>query len=225
MTTRDATAGTPPPSKRAVRRAALSASTDPRAIRTREALLNAAEVIAERALPAAPTIGAITEQAGSTRAAFYAHFENVDDLLAACISRDLETVRVEDSRMRDDPAGTPRSASEHGIRTLFEHVLERRHLYRWALASSSPAGGSLFELVSAAMRSVVTDTAPELTVAERDLVAQFLAGGVVASIAAATQPDAVQEGHDRAAAILLAMPEWLAGPTSPTASAEGGDQP
>lgn len=213
MSTPDAAAGARQPSKRAVRRAALSASADPRAIRTREALLNAAEVLAERALPTAPTISAITEQAGCTRAAFYAHFENVDDLLAACIARDLDSVREVDSRIRRDPGATGRSATEHGIRALLDHVLGRRHLYRWALGGPSPAGGVLLELVDAAMRPVVADSPIGMTEAEQAIVSRFLAGGVVGSIIEATKPGATMDAGDHAAALMLAMPAWLIEPT------------
>lgn len=176
--------------------------TSARSAHTRDRLLRAAtELIAEGGYAAA-SVGAIAERTGLARGALYRHFPSKEVLFAEVLRT---AARNELSLMRAASGRSARFAArfEGVIRMYATSTLRNRRL-AWALAYE-PAD-SLVDAERLAYRRRY-----------RDGMAGLLRDG----IAEQAIPD--QDVQVAAAAVIGAIAEALAGPLSPTADRDGGD--
>lgn len=113
----------------------MSEPTDPRAIRSRAALVTIAEQLLDEAHAEELTVTEVAARAGVSRPTFYQHFADVSALIASAVVADLER-----SFARSDARFTDKSGVEflHGTnRMLLEQVSLRRDVYRRVLRGSS----------------------------------------------------------------------------------------
>ncbi|MGO4105333.1 TetR/AcrR family transcriptional regulator [Leifsonia sp. YAF41] len=109
--------------------------TDPRAIRSRAALLAIAEQLLGEARADELTITEVASRAGVSRPTFYQHFADVPALIAAAVVADLEASFARSDAQLTDQAGV--EFLRGTIRMLLEHVSLRREVYRRVLRGSS----------------------------------------------------------------------------------------
>lgn len=122
---------------------------DPRSLRTRRALQQAAlDLAIERALDEI-TIGDIAERAGVNRSSFYQHYSDKETLLA-----DALDAIVEAAGASIEVAIEPTEEPPAGLVGYLEHVDAHAALYRWALGShgSAVVTGRLWDRVEALVR-------------------------------------------------------------------------
>lgn len=109
--------------------------TDPRAIRSRAALLAIAEQLLGEARADELTVTEVASRAGVSRPTFYQHFADVPALIAAAVVADLEASFARSDAQLTDQAGV--EFLRGTIRMLLEHVSLRREVYRRVLRGSS----------------------------------------------------------------------------------------
>ncbi|GAA3886852.1 hypothetical protein GCM10022381_31160 [Leifsonia kafniensis] len=113
----------------------MTEPTDPRAIRSRDALLAIAEQLLDEAHADGLTVTEVASRAGVSRPTFYQHFADVSALIAAAVVAEIEA-----SFARSDAQFTDRTGVEflRGTnRMLLEQVSLRRDVYRRVLRGSS----------------------------------------------------------------------------------------
>lgn len=129
--------------------------TDPRALRSRAALLAVAAEMLEHPGATAPSVTEIAERAGVSRPTFYKHFIDVPALITAAVTTELERAFAESDaalagvRGLDFLRGT--------ITAIIVVVHARRELYRSVLQgpTSYAVLSEIVDFVSARMRSKV----------------------------------------------------------------------
>ncbi|WP_378143824.1 TetR/AcrR family transcriptional regulator [Cnuibacter sp. UC19_7] len=108
----------------AATRQVLKESEDPRALRTRAALLDAIRTLSTEGGDL--TVSALVRAAGISRASFYSHYESLDEL-ASSVRR--EAFRSIHDLYRGDLVETP-EALRRSQERLVAHFAENRALYR-----------------------------------------------------------------------------------------------
>ena len=188
-------------------------SSDPRALRTRQKLVDAFHAAVADADPAAMSVASLTRAAGVNRTSFYSHFASPEDLAIHALS-DLFDV-VGDADILIHSAREPAPAAEASRRTLGDivgFVYERRDSYARVLGP-----GAAPRLLRA-----VTEAFTERTVASHERIstrppgadvrvtARFLAGGVLGVIGAWLSDDQSRWTPDELVeALIHCLPGWL----------------
>jgi len=120
-----------PPTRSA--RLAPKDSSDPRWVRSRQALTEAVLALAAEQPIATVSVGVLTKRAGVNRATFYNHAKSPQALLQAVLLAELNSifdvfhVRLLDSNGYISPV------QDFGIRSIVEHVHTRQRIYRKSL--------------------------------------------------------------------------------------------
>lgn len=110
---------------------------DPRAQRSRAAILRAAHDIADRR-DSAFTVGEIIRRSGVSKSTFYLHFADLDALCFHLLEASLTTINVDDVRARtrhDDP----HAVTWAGHTRVVDHLIQRRSLYLELISTSARA--------------------------------------------------------------------------------------
>jgi AcrR family transcriptional regulator len=157
--------------------------SDPRAVRSRAALLAAALRLAEQA-PATLTVGTLIDAAAVSRSTFYAHFDDLDDVYFALLDESLDGISADDLAARsrgDDPA----EIALRGHARVIRHLAEHRALFASVLAPPKRArvrARFTRRLADLFIRSVEASPAhPDRAALE--LWALYTAGGFTAAVA------------------------------------------
>ena len=154
---------------------------DPRSLRTRRALQQAAlDLAIERALDEI-TIGDIAERAEVNRSSFYQHYSDKETLLA-----DALDAMVEEAGASLEVPIDPTEQPPEGLIGYLQHVDDHAALYRWALGShgSAVVTARLWERVEALVRYHL-DRAGEDSPFEGipdDVVAAGIAGSALGAV-------------------------------------------
>ncbi|WP_062519993.1 TetR/AcrR family transcriptional regulator [Demequina silvatica] len=118
-------------------------TTDPRFVRSADALAEAVLALASEAPIESVTVTEVARHARVTRATFYNHATSPAALLARVLERDLDTIRAEFLvRVAGDPADVEHIWRESEL-TLVDHVLRHEAVYRQGLGTGSDAHGSV----------------------------------------------------------------------------------
>ncbi|HLS14598.1 MAG TPA: TetR/AcrR family transcriptional regulator [Beutenbergiaceae bacterium] len=110
---------------------------DPRAQRSREAILRAAQDIADHR-DSTFSIAEVIRRSGISKSTFYLHFADLDDLCFHLLEASLTTINADDVRARtrhDDP----RAVTWAGHARVVDHLLQRRSLYLELISTSARA--------------------------------------------------------------------------------------
>jgi AcrR family transcriptional regulator len=162
-------------------RSSLRVSRDPRALRTRAALLSATSTLM-RESPEAFTAERIAEEAGVSRSSFYAHFTSPE---AAAIEVFRETI---EQVGRDGGSGLQQE-SAHGLdfaraatASVVKHVAENQGLYRAVLTMDLPAEAyaAVFADFGATVRAAVLSLERVPDHVQPSTAATYIAGGALA---------------------------------------------
>ena len=193
---------------------------DPRARRTRAAVLDALETL-ETEEDTEFTVSSIVERAGVSRSAFYKHFSGLDDLAAFVLGQAFAQIREVDAQHRQQGSKRGTVLLREDVTALVRHLAAHRRLY--ANVFRSGLGPSAAAAAQAAYIAQVHENLPNFSggpspqAIESDLV--FFAGGLVALIVrwASGRP---RRGDPEALIedILSRIPSWqLADPSPETA--------
>jgi AcrR family transcriptional regulator len=187
-------------------------STDPRALRTRQKLVDAFHAAVAEADPAAMSVASLTRAAGVNRTSFYSHFDSPEDLAIHALSELFDVVGDADIVMRAEHSVPAEEASRRALKDIVQFVCERRDSYARVLGPG--AAPRLLRAVTEAFteRTVASlerlDTRPPG--ADVRVTARFLAGGVLGVIGAwlgdersRCSPDELVE------ALIQCLPGWL----------------
>jgi AcrR family transcriptional regulator len=192
---------------------------DPRAQRSRDALVAAVYRLASERDVEAIAVTDVTSAAGISRDTFYRHADDAVDLLARALHGELSEALA---GFHDMPVDTPdgRSVFEAPARVLIEHVRDHAEVYR------QTPGGRL----AGRLRQVLVDISadilaghlrrhPEIAPEDIDLdnpvvfgmTVAYAAGGTVAAVES-WLADGMTLSVDEAVAVLLAAaPRWWLG--------------
>ena len=181
-------------------------SSDPRALRTRQKLVDAFRAAVADADPAAMSVASLTRAAGVNRTSFYSHFASPEDLAIHALSDLLDVIGDADILM---PA---QEASRRALEDIVGFVHERRDSYARVLGP-----GAAPRLLMA-----VTEAFTERTVASLERIgtrppgadlrvtARFLAGGVLGVIGTWLSDDQSRWTPDELVeALTHCLPRWL----------------
>jgi len=154
---------------------------DPRSLRTRRALQQAAlDLGIERPLDEI-TIGDIAERAGVNRSSFYQHYSDKETLLA-----DALDAIVEEAGASIEVPMEPTAQPPAGLVDYLHHVDDHAALYRWALGShgSAVVTARLWERVETLVRQhleLAGDASPFDGIPD-DVVAAGIAGSALGAV-------------------------------------------
>ena len=187
-------------------------SSDPRALRTRQKLVDAFHAAVADADPAAMSVASLTRAAGVNRTSFYSHFASPEDLAIHALSDLFDVVGDADILMRSEHSVPAEEASRRALRDIVGFVYERRDSYARVLGP-----GAAPRLLRA-----VTEAFTERTVVSLDRIgtrppgadvrvtARFLAGGVLGVIGAWLSDDQSRWTPDELVeALIHCLPGWL----------------
>lgn len=121
------------PSPRSAARLSQKDSSDPRWVRSREALTEAVLQLAEEQPISTVSVGTLTKRAGVNRATLYNHAKSPQALLEAFLLEELNDIfDVFHVRLLDSK-GFLSPVQDFGIRSIAQHVQTRQCIYRRSL--------------------------------------------------------------------------------------------
>jgi AcrR family transcriptional regulator len=197
-------------------RQASRASRDPRAARTRAAILAAVDDLAA-ASAAAPSVSEIVRQAGISRSSFYTQFASFEELTAAVFSGAVQQSTLWESIARSSGEMTDYEATRQATARLVEHVAEHRGLYRLGLGATS---GGYLQAVTAVARQLEAGAC--LTAAPDNGItvhaaARYLAGGTLALLHGWISSELIATNEQITDQLMAMLPAWLTAPAAPAA--------
>jgi len=192
-----------------------SGVADRRVRRSRRALREAFVALVIEQGYSSVTIEALTERADTSRATFYAHFQDMEDLLKAVVDDLVADLAIEAESAvtigRQEPI-----AQGSGVVTFCRHVDANRDLYRVALSGAGNGQGraTLTAAVAAVAERVFTRIVDDMGASPRrevSLVARSWAGACITLIDHWLREDqdrSADEFSSLIAPLLLEGPLW-----------------
>ncbi|MET0990439.1 MAG: TetR/AcrR family transcriptional regulator [Glaciihabitans sp.] len=202
-------------------RAGGGASTmvDSRIVQTRAALTRTVLELASVSPISEIPVSEIARRAGVNRATFYNHYSSPGELLAAVVQLELDRVRMEDHRAREARQSDAGDVTYRTIASLVEFIEENRRVFELALLQDRDVAvhRALCSHMEVSCRQHLERFASGgHPVPDVDIVAQFVAAGIVGGIEAwLARPDVDDTLLTRA--IVASLPQWWGEPERSTA--------
>ncbi|WP_162248343.1 MULTISPECIES: TetR/AcrR family transcriptional regulator [unclassified Rhodococcus (in: high G+C Gram-positive bacteria)] len=178
----------------------MTANMDPRAVRSRELLLDAAAELVSHRDPAEVSITDIASAAGVSRPTLYLHFQDRDTLFAAVVRRRLQSIAA-----LDDDVAVDRDQAERSIGLVVAELGSNREFYRKLIGAQSNSRSR--EQVMTVLREGLGqylrqqrlgDTSPNSRQSRRlDEEAWFITGGMVTVLSKWLDGDHVDEPSEQ----------------------------
>ena len=190
----------------------MTGNTDPRAVRTRQKLVDAFhETIRDCDLDGM-SVSSLARAAGVNRTSFYEHFASPEDLAIHALSDLFDVVRNADIVMRSEHSVPAAEASRRALREIVGFVHERRETYVRLLGPG--AAPRLVSAVSAAFTERTVQALERMDArppgADPQVTAQFLAGEVLGVMGSWLAGQPAQWPPDQLVeALVLCLPGWL----------------
>jgi AcrR family transcriptional regulator len=190
----------------------MTGSSDPRALRTRQKLIDAFHAAVAGPDPAALSVAALTRTAGVNRTSFYSHFSSPEDLAIHAL-RDLFDVVVNaDIALRAGHSVPAEEASRRALHDIVRFTAERRETYARVLGPGAPPG--LLRAVAEAFTERTAASLEHLDArppgADVRVTARFLAGGVLGVLGAwLSDPRDLLSPEELVQALTRCLPGWL----------------
>jgi AcrR family transcriptional regulator len=188
------------------------ASSDPRALRTRQKLVEAFHAAIADADPAAMSVASLTRAAGVNRTSFYSHFGSPEDLAIHALSDLFDVVGDADILMRAEHSVPAAEAGRRALRDIVWFVWERRDSYARVLGPGAAprlkhAVAEAFAARTVASLERIEGRPPG---ADVRVTARFLAGGVLGVIGAwLDDGQSAMSADDLVQALTQCLPGWL----------------
>lgn len=210
------------PVQDAVRRM-MRASGDPRAARTRQAIIDAVHELAAEG-GAAPSVSDIVRRAGVSRSSFYTQFADLDELAGVVLRQAFATIGTENVAMRRVSGVSADEADHVAVGQLVAHVAEHRGLYQAWLAASPSFHAEALDALTAQVRRVITLAAGSPRDVPAEAEALYVAGGMLAVLRHWLQGDLPGTASDITDQILALRPSSAATPDPATSRANQAGQ-
>jgi AcrR family transcriptional regulator len=189
-------------------RLASRASRDPRAARTRAAILAAVEDLASQGV-AVPSVSEIVRQAGISRSSFYTQFASFEELTAAVFGDALQQTTLIEAVARNSGEMSDYEATRQATARLVEHVAGHRGLYRLGLPATAGAYRQAIAMVAQELEAGACVTAaPDNGVVVR-AATTYLAGGMLALLQVWVTGELVATNEQITNQIMAMLPAWL----------------
>ena len=187
-------------------------SSDPRAVRTRQKLIEAFHAEIADGDPAAMSVSSLARAAGINRTSFYSHFASPEDLAIHALSDLFDVVGNADTELRSSHRVPAAEASRRALRDIVFFVCQRRDSYARVLGSAAAPG--LLRAVTEAYTAqavVALSRMPSLPPgADVEVTARFLAGGVLGVVGAWLSDDSpYRTPEELVEALVQCLPGWL----------------
>lgn len=182
-------------------------ASDPRAVRTRQLLLDAFERQLENG-QSSPSVSSLVQEAAVSRSSFYNHFSGAENVGVAAFRELLDAFKP--VLREDENQSTPVGVSQVGFEEFFSHLAEHRVLCLAVLTPGTQAPAlaelhsTLVTHLTAAISSV--DSIPAGLDAKRAAV--FLVGGIL-SLLLDWLEEPTQTAADLTLLVERMLPDWL----------------
>lgn len=183
-------------------------SIDPRAARTRAAILGAAHTLAAEG-SRAPRVREITERAGVSRSSFYTQFASLEELSIALFEDVVGRITHEDSLARASRSASATDVLRRSVALLVEDVHALRHLYLLDLPETSAAHLRLSDDVARAFRESHGVAAAADHGIDVAAAAAFLAGATLNLLRAWVTGQVAGTPAQITEQIMRLLPPWL----------------
>ncbi|MEN0085720.1 MAG: TetR/AcrR family transcriptional regulator [Leifsonia sp.] len=197
---------TPPDPAIAAVRGERRASGDPRVQRTRQKLFDAVERLS--AGPGEVTVSTILAESGVSRATFYTHFADLDELAFRMQESAFDAIAA---AARAELSGDPVAAMLAAQRRLVAHYDGHRSLY--AAVFRLPAGrivqARVVALMTDAIREHIRDTRSLPAGLDIDLTSNYIAGAATGLLVSWVLDDVQADPEQLAQHLLKLMPAWM----------------
>ena len=183
---------------------------DARILNTAAALKTAILALASKRAISRITVSDVTREAGINRAPFYAHYSSPSELLANTLTAELDEVRRADAASRADGELPAEQVTRRAVAETAAHIDRHLEIYRLALGDATD--GTIQHVLSghltvSCLQHLSDSVAPQDIPGDPELVAAFVANGLVGAIAVAVVSD--RWDKDNVADVLMAMmPSW-----------------
>ena len=188
-------------------RRTLGTSTDPRVTRTRSAISAAIHELSDSGVEV--TVAAIVRVAGISRASFYSHYADLDEL-AHSLTREA-FAQINELWAHDD--AEPAEAMRRAQRRLVDHYLDNRGLH-FALATM-PVSKEAYLANVRAMASQIERALTEHPSRPADLdveaTARYIAGAAYGLIDAWLSHDIAIDDAELVEHLTRLLPRWFSG--------------
>jgi len=197
---------TPPDPAIAAVRGGRRTSADPRVQRTRQKLFDAVERLS--AGPGEVTVSAILAESGVSRATFYTHFADIDELAFRMQESAFDAIAA---AARAELSGDPVAAMLAAQRRLVAHYDGHRSLY--SAVFRLPAGrivqARVVALMTDAIREHIRDTGSLPDGLDIDLASNYIAGAATGLLVSWVLGDVDADPEQLAQHLLKLMPAWM----------------
>lgn len=193
-------------------RSGIRTSGDPRVVRTRQAILEAVETLANGDEPI--TVAAIVRTAGIGRSSFYTHFSGIDELAVTVLSGVFEAIGAEDLELRRHRIVSGAEAARVAQVRLVGHLVQNRALYAsmLTLPFTSAVYTKAVEGYAAQVRATIA-LLPEIPHGlSADAVAIYTASGSLGLLAHWIRSDDPVPADVLVDQLMSLVPAWLAAP-------------
>lgn len=183
--------------------------TDPRVLRTREALQAAALELAMADDGKPLNVAAITQQAGINRATFYDHYSSPQEVLLKALSRELDVLRYLDIERRADREKPRLELLRTGMAGVVAHIRKYEPIYRRSFehASDGLSQNVLADHFTVSIRQIIDRQPSFPEELNRDIAAKFVGYALVGAVEVWVLSDTLSE-HTLLESILSSMPAW-----------------
>jgi AcrR family transcriptional regulator len=189
----------------------MRSSLDPRAARTRQAIIDAVHVLVGEE-QAAITVGAIVEQAQVSRSSFYTQFAGIDELALSVLNDALDDMGAVDTGGGDPHRRVgPGDPARQRILQFLQHLEENRALYTSVL--SLPFSYLTYTRFIDTLAGHIAESI-EAAGTGKDPVnvrftSTFVAGGVLATVRLWLQSEPLATADDVVEELLALLPSDL----------------
>jgi AcrR family transcriptional regulator len=185
--------------------------TDPRAVRTVARLVEALSELCAAGPEVLPSVEEVARRAGVNRSSFYAHFDDLDALVAWWLEQELRPVFERDLTMRSDPARVERDLGRVSIAALVEALAVRRAPLATLFRGSATSRHRFAELFAAWMEPNFAAVGERLGWGPLDghVAALFYGTGIATVLVAWTVGDVDCDAAELAERCVALVPEAL----------------
>ncbi|WP_159703126.1 TetR/AcrR family transcriptional regulator [Arthrobacter sp. 18067] len=182
-------------------------AADPRAVRTRQLLLDAFERQLERG-ESAPTVSSLAHEAGVSRSSFYNHFSGAENVGVAAFRELLDEFTPSSGGAAERPSEAGRSRV--GFAELFGHLGHHRVLCLAVLVpdTQTPALFELHGTLVAHLTEAISTVETKPTGLEAHRAAIFLVGGILSLLLDWLQ-EPTETAEELARTVESMLPGWL----------------
>jgi len=193
-------------------RATMQLSTDPRAERTRRAILDAVGELTSLG-HGAISVSDVVRRAGISRSSFYVHFSSLDELAVSVLRQEFTAIGAAGIDLRREGLVSRLEAARIGYQRLVAHLVAHDSLYSSVLGL--PLSWQAYDAAVSAYAEELLQTIVGLPHVPAEVVpevaARYLAGGALTIISSWIRADIRISDDDLVDQLVALLPSWLDG--------------